>query len=127
MDKYDTDLNELRRNVRSDEAKEAFDYLVQEFRDLGRLGAKKGKHGYITDVRVETEVGNCFAFIPNRGSLTCYFRRPALSRGLFSDATIQRLFPDAEWTNGREWKVIVRNRQDATKVAAYVCSSLKNR
>lgn len=61
-----------------------------------------------------------FAFIINRASLLFYFRRPAVSSGMYELRKLQAVFPTTSPDNYGQWRVRIVSLEDARKLAQFI-------
>lgn len=88
------EIADLRAEIGSEDAKAAFDLLVEGFAALD-LKAYAHEKGYISTLRVERGEDWCFAVNPAEDWILSYVRKPELRRGRLTEDALLNAFPDA--------------------------------
>ncbi|MEE4382816.1 MAG: hypothetical protein V2J02_12525 [Pseudomonadales bacterium] len=109
------------------EVRAAYLFLICNAACLKRFQCEPGQHGVIPDVRFFDEQGNQpYAFIPNQKNLLFYFRLPAVRAAGFDADALRERFEDVAESPSGEWKVRLRDLEDARRLFTYVFSNAPN-
>ena len=115
-------IAEYRDVVADDDAKRAFDVLVEWARSSRHLECFPKQQGFLRSFRYFRGTAWEFAFIPNAQWVLFYFRKPALRRGKFTRSEILRRFPDAKELKGGALSLRIRDPDRARVVVDHSAS-----
>ena len=107
-------LTDLRDEIASAGAKEAFDVIVKGFSALAGLSLTPHEQGFLNSLRISRGEEFCFAVVPDDDWVLAYIRKPELRRGTLTPDAVQAEFPDARLTNKGE--ITLRIHDAATAV-----------
>lgn len=102
--------------IESEEAKDAFRYLVGLAAGLRNYQCHPGLHGDYRDFRFFDQHAQPFAFGIAQRWLLFYFRLPAIRSGRYKFQDLETSFPSAKQVNSGEWTVKLRNIDDAHRL-----------
>lgn len=108
----------LLADIRSEEVRDAFRYIVGCAATLGSLICHPQRKGVIHDFRfMDTEHNEQpFSFIPNKKWLLFYFRKPAIQSRRYTFSLVQAAFSSASKNNGGEWTVKLKSIEDVQRL-----------
>jgi hypothetical protein len=106
--------------IQSNEAKQAYSYLIGWAASLKSHECFPSSHGVIKDFRFMRGTDWEFAFIPNQKWLLFYFRKPCLNIEKFSKSKILERFPSATENNAGEFTIRVSTLEIAAQISAYI-------
>ncbi|MBW8458746.1 MAG: hypothetical protein K0M58_09935 [Thiobacillus sp.] len=99
--------------IESEEAKDAFRYLVGLAAGLRNYTCYPGLHGAYRDFRFfDQHEEHPFAFGIAQKWLLFYFRLPAIRSGRYKLQNLEASFPSAKQVNSGEWTVKLRDIDD---------------
>ena len=100
--------------IRADEVRDAFRYIVGCAATLRSLTCHPQRKGVIYDFRfMDTERSEQpFAFIPNQKWLLFYFRKPAIRSRQYTFPQVKAAFSSASEKKGGEWTVKLKSISD---------------
>lgn len=108
-------IDDLRGEIASSDAKAAFDTLVAGFGALAGLSMAAHEQGFLNSLRIFRDSDYGFAVVPNDDWVLAYIRKPELRRGKLLPETVFEQFPDARMTSGGEITLRIRDAQTAAR------------
>jgi hypothetical protein len=106
--------------MKTDDARNAYSFLVGWSSSLKDFECMPNKHGEVRDFQFWVDGNYYFAFIPNQQWLLFYFRIPSQRNKKFSRDAIFQHFPEASENNKGEFTIKVKDLKTALKVASYI-------
>lgn len=106
--------------IESKPVQAAFLHLVTDAKTRPDYEVTPRRHGYISSFRYYRDSKWVYSFIPNKGSLLWYFRRPHLNEHPVDLEKLHQQFSDVHVTSGEEMTVRISDLPDACRIAKHI-------